>query len=212
MPTVGNPITAADANSNPAYQGQTVTPLILAQVALAQKNRLGGGNDLEDLEQYATEQILKASSDNGDMTATLLLIYNATGGNLTFVDHQDWSGHLGQFPFDPVIQNGQWCYVLHTHVGGTWAGSVGCCVYRGDAADFFMGWSDPYGGPTTGNGVYVESRGQGHWPGVADWDYMYNLVNNATSSSTDTTPPYQMFASIGTGPTPICKFILTRTT
>jgi hypothetical protein len=211
MPTAGNPITAADVSTYPEYQGKTITPLILGEAAMNQKNRLVGGNQPVDLEDYVTTSILQQSNDNGNQTATLILIYNATGGDLTFVASQDWSGHLGQFGFDPIIRNGQWCYILHTHVGGTWAGSVGCCVYRGEAADFFMGWSDPYGGPTTGNGVYVESREHGHWPGVADWDYMYNLVNDAGATSTDETTPYSMIATIGTGPTPICKFLLTRT-
>jgi len=212
MPIAGDPVTPADVISNyPEYQGKPIPPLLLAEAAMDRKNRLIGGSNPVDAEQFATTAIQKESRANGDMTATLLLIYNATGGDIKFIAAQDWSGHLGRFGFDSVIRNGQWCYILHTHVGGTWRGSVGCCVYRGDEADFFMGWSNPYGGPTTGNGVYVESREKGHWPGVASWDYMYDLVNNAGSSSTDTTPPYQMLASIGTGATPICKFILRRT-
>ncbi|HEY0038507.1 MAG TPA: hypothetical protein VGB66_17545 [Longimicrobium sp.] len=208
MPVAGNPLLAPVVSTYPENQGKTITPLILAQAAISQKNRLINDVDLED---YATASLQQQSADNGNITATLILIYNATGGNLTFFANQDWSGHVGQFGYDPLIQNGQWCYLLHTHASGTWAGSVGCCVYRGDDADFFMGWSDPYGGSSAGNGVYVESRAQGHWTGVASWDYMYNLVNAAQGTSTDDTPPYVMSGSIGAGATPICKFILQRT-
>ncbi len=208
MPTLGNPITAADVSTYPQYQDKPITPLIVSEAAMNQKNRLLGGVDLET---SATTAVQGLSQANGNMTATLIMIYNATGGDLTLQATQDWSGHRAQDGFDLLIENGQWSYMLHTHVGGTWAGSVGCCVYRGADADFFMGWSNPYGGSSSGNGVYVESRGQGHWPGVANWDFMYNLVNEAGSLSTDNTPPYSISGSIGSGATPTCKYILSRT-
>ncbi|WP_139489069.1 hypothetical protein [Brevibacillus dissolubilis] len=208
MATAGNPILEADVSTYPEYQGKTITPYILGQVALNQKNRLINGVDLED---YATSSLVSLSANNGNMTATLIMIYNATGEDLTFVDSHDWSGHLGQSPFDSIIQNGQWSYFLHTHVSGTWCGSVGCCVYRGTEKDFFMGWSDPYGGSASSDGTYVEAREHGHWVNAASWDYMYNLVNNATASSSDEQAPYKIVATIGTGATPICKFIIQRT-
>ncbi len=208
MPILGNPITAADVSTDPQYQGEIITPYIMSEAAMRQKNRLLDGVDLE---KRATDAVQSMGQANGDMLATLIVIYNATGGDLKLLSTQDWFGHRAQDGLDLLIQNGQWSTMLHTHVAGTWGGSVGCCVYQGDEADFFMGWSNPYGGSSAGNGVYVESRGHGHWPGVANWDSMYDPVNQAGAISTDNTPPYRIDGSIGSGATPICEYLLLRT-
>lgn len=88
----------------------------------------------------------------GNGVSTLVMLYNATGVRLTKVGEDDHSGKRWTWPYDNVIENGQWSVFLHVKSGWSMAGSTACLGYKLEGLDevFVIAWDTPYSGDNTG--------------------------------------------------------------
>jgi hypothetical protein len=77
----------------------------------------------------------------------MVMIYNASGADLNYLGIEDSSGHLGQWPVDSVIANGQWSVFLHVHTSGSVCGSVAVAKFTsGYGGNVNLSWETPYKG------------------------------------------------------------------
>jgi hypothetical protein len=159
----------------------------------------------------ATEALQKVNAmkeEYGNGVSSLIRIYNASGEPLVLCSSPDWHGHIGKYPIDGIIQNGQWCVFLHVKTSGTATGSSGAVVYNASQAkqDVFFSWGMPFSGD---NSVYCESREPNHWPPNGKiWDLMYKLTNNASSHTTDTWGNHRVSAACGQSSSPVVDFVI----
>nr|XP_048323130.1 23 kDa jasmonate-induced protein-like [Ziziphus jujuba var. spinosa] len=94
------------------------------------------------------------------LISTVCLIYNATGNRLTFIGSHDWEGHIGDYPYPLLLENGQWGAFLHVQTS-LYGGSIAATVYRcqdetGDFFDWMLSWYNRRNGDD--NRVYTEIR------------------------------------------------------
>ena len=181
----------------------TVTQADLASAAL-QAQSANQANARGTLNSYKQEY--------GEGVCTLVMIYNATGAPLGFRSNADSSGHIGKYPFDSTIENGQWSVFLHVHTSGTAGGSIGALGY--DIQDGGMqpvaviGWNNPLNGSSTALGDCWSSVGYTDTP----WDTVFNLTENGGASgpgnATGTKYGYAAPYSIGQTSSPILQVVV----
>lgn len=109
--------------------------------------------------------------------STLVMIYNATGTALNLRSSDDDSGHIGKYPYDAVIQNGQWSVFLHVHTSGSAAGSIGAVGYTiqddtGKVA--VIAWNNPYNSSASAFADVWSSSGF-H---ATSWDQVFDLASD----------------------------------
>ncbi|KAH7534003.1 hypothetical protein FEM48_Zijuj04G0191600 [Ziziphus jujuba var. spinosa] len=136
----GNPITDDDVKI--LYPEVTdITPKLRADVAF--RNISTNGRD-----QNAKNFVKNLKQRYGNGISALCMIFNATGGTLTYSGNKDWHGHVYESPYPAKIQNGQWGAFLHVHP--SWfAGSEAAVIYRGynndgTLCDWMLSWGIPY--------------------------------------------------------------------
>lgn len=101
----GTPITDEFIREMPEYLSYDIeiTQKQKARVALLKKNADG-----KDVKARKFVEGLKERLGHEEKNVAMCLIYNATGGPVTFVKHHTWYGHLAESPVPPRIENGQW--------------------------------------------------------------------------------------------------------
>lgn len=162
---------------------------------------------IKDAEALQKVNATKAEYGNG--VSALVRIYNACGESISLIDQHDWHGHIWKYPYDQLIQNGQWSVFLHVHSGGAMVGACGAVVYRASKAnqDIFLGWESPYSGS---NCVYVESRETGHWPGQGSWSYMQKQIEKAGTTKSEKWNKLEVNGLIGQSSSPVVDFVITH--
>ncbi|KAG6469603.1 23 kDa jasmonate-induced protein-like [Zingiber officinale] len=136
----------------------------------------------------------------GTGTSTLGMIYNATGGNLTFDLNHTWEGAVWHSPYPQIIQNGQWAGFLHVRdrlIGP----SKEAIVYRGvnnDGADreWMLAWNTSR--MNYQNRVYTDILGFG----LVNWNTIDSKMENQTNNYSTTTLGGFASGSIGAGSSP----------
>ncbi|KAI3505694.1 hypothetical protein L1887_27873 [Cichorium endivia] len=127
-----------------------------AQRALAAKNNQNADGKLDQaLQVLNLQQKAAAGGPNvATVSTTFGRVYNATGGDITYVTAHDGSGNVsGQV----TIQNGQWAVFQHVGTrGANRQGSVAALVYNiEDFGDSMIAWNNPWkkarGGNNTDN-------------------------------------------------------------
>jgi len=194
---IGSVITENIVRKDPRYaKKKTIT---LSDISTYTKEQ-GSVYDAE-----ALEKVSEMKKKYGSGVCALVRIYNACGESLSLTNTHDWHGHIGDYPFDGIIQNGEWSVFLHVHSTGAAAGSCGATVYRASKAnqDNFLGWESPFSGS---NSVYVETRETGHWPGQGSWNYMEDQIDKHNSSSISTWGVLQVNGEIAQSSSPIVNF------
>ncbi|KAG6467885.1 23 kDa jasmonate-induced protein-like [Zingiber officinale] len=144
---------------------------------------------------------LKAAYGTG--TSTLGMIYNATGGNLTFVLNHTWEGAVWRSPYAQVIQNGQWAGFLHVR-GRLMGPSKEAIVYRGvnnDGAgrDWMLAWNTSR--MNYQNRVLAEIRTAGGFLS-ANWNAIDGKMDNQANNHSTTALGGFASVSIGAGSSP----------
>ncbi|KAG6467882.1 23 kDa jasmonate-induced protein-like [Zingiber officinale] len=139
----------------------------------------------------------------GTGTSTLGMIYNATGGNLSFVLNHTWEGAVWRSPYPQVIQNGQWAGFLHVR-GRLMGPSKEAIVYRGvnnDGAgrDWMLAWNTSR--MNYQNRVYAEIHTAGGF-GSANWNAIDSKMDSQTNNYSTTALGGFASASIGAGSSP----------
>lgn len=188
----------------PQFADQTITPVILSQAAMLQMTTpVAGGKSPQE---SAIDTLNAFKDEYGMGTSALVMIYNASGEDLTLKTKYDWQGQMGKYPVDPIIANGQYSVFLHVHYGYFFGTSCGL-VFKGESEDdFLMLWYIPYVGA---NSVYVDVEAQGFWETQKALDDSYEKANDITSSSQK--DHFLITASISERETsPIVTFIVER--
>ncbi|KAL7204878.1 hypothetical protein ACSBR2_017901 [Camellia fascicularis] len=138
----GKPITEETLKGMPEYQNKTTIPRTeKAQVALKMKREVEA-----QAFEYMEENLKKEKSDGYDGVITVVHIYNATGGTITYSGNHDYSGNLVERPVD--IENGHCLLFKHKETSGKKSGSCGAVVYQGknnheEDCDWMFSWSNP---------------------------------------------------------------------
>ncbi|KAH7536706.1 hypothetical protein FEM48_Zijuj03G0014800 [Ziziphus jujuba var. spinosa] len=185
----GTPVT--DATVKLYYPDiKEITAKDRAQVAFQLKE---ADQKSENADKYVEN--LKERYGNG--IATLVTIYNATGGTLVRYKDYDFHGHIGEAPYPNEIQNGQWAAFLHVHTSGTLRGSSAAIVYSGrnsagDKIAWLNAWSNPFHGT---NCAYTEVRPTSHFDTGGVWDAVESLFK--TDNFSDNEYGGYTIASIG---------------
>jgi hypothetical protein len=138
MTLIGNVIDSTYVGGQKA--GKKVTQADLAAAALEAQSKF---------EVTARDTVNSYFTDAKVVTATMIMLYNASGAPLVFRSTYDDSGHIGQYPYDTTIGNGQWSCVLHVHASGSEGGSVGAYGYTVDDPEqngyvALLVWNSPY--------------------------------------------------------------------
>ncbi len=143
MTIVGTPVDKQLFQLQPGNGNIEPTPADLADLARTLQNDVDRGEAAKTLlNQYKQEA--------GDGISTLIMIFNGTGQELSFLGNYDDSGHIGKYPYDTEIANGQWSAVLHVKTSGAAVGSVANVAYQASGGRaFVIGWSVPFIGSST---------------------------------------------------------------
>ncbi len=138
----------------------------------------------ESNQQAAMTLVNSFKEDYGNGVSTLVMLYNATGAELALRSSDDSSGHIGKYPYDLTIQNGQWSVFLHVHTSGTAGGSVGAVGYNVEDGNTkpvaVVAWDNPYSGSPKafgdcwGSDTYAK----------ASWDFVYTRADQGGTSGT----------------------------
>ncbi|KNA19939.1 hypothetical protein SOVF_056860, partial [Spinacia oleracea] len=132
----GTPITNHTLRAMPEYSDKkSITANDRSILALEMKNAEG-----KDINARNFLESLQARF--GENVSTMCMIYNATGGSLTFVDAHNWTGRVCESPYPMVILNGQWGVFLHGRYGHEEAGSEAAVVYHGINYDWLLSFSN----------------------------------------------------------------------
>ncbi|KAI3505690.1 hypothetical protein L1887_27869 [Cichorium endivia] len=148
-----------------------------AQRALAAKNNQNADGKLDQVLLVLNQQ-QKAAAGRPNENVTFGRIYNATGGDLTYVTSFDWSGKVvGQYPM--TILNGQWAVFKHVGFRGSNhnSGSVAAVVYNiEDICESVIAWNNPPKRPGGGNNsAYCEMNEPGY-VGDRNWVEIYQKL------------------------------------
>ncbi|KAK2993849.1 hypothetical protein RJ640_027326, partial [Escallonia rubra] len=150
----GTPIDVNFCRALPEYSNtKDITRLDMARTAIKYMNA-----ERKDSNVRRYVENLKSKYGNG--ISALCVVYNATGETVTPITNHDWHGHLGEGPFPPLLQNGQWGGFLHVHPTAP-IGSAGAVVF-GDASrsyDWLLAWSVPF---ISSNTAYTMVREADH--------------------------------------------------
>lgn len=175
---LGSAVTSSILKADPRYKDAKATPLLLSSYALEQR----AATDFEVM------KVVNGIKDEyGAGASTLLRIFNASGERLFFRHDFHRRGNVWKYPFDMIIENGQWSVVLivHTAAGQSVAGGV---VYHTTqmAADLFCGWDVPYwDGPFSSghkNTVHCEIQKMDYWRDPAKREEAHDRTNNGKAS------------------------------
>ncbi|XP_015873437.3 23 kDa jasmonate-induced protein-like [Ziziphus jujuba] len=208
MGVFGNPITDETLEGLPRYEGKkTILAIDRARVALNWKN--AEGKDVRAL-QYAEN--FKATC--GVETATLCLVYNATGDTVEYAGHKDWHGCLGSAPYPIMIENGQWGVFLHRQSGKSGSGSIGAVVYRGtnaknESCDWMLAWNNPKDKDNYGNHACTEIREENHFNNDGTWKIVHDLLWKSSVERKGESNGCLSFVTIGNDDYSIFRAILT---
>lgn len=155
---LGSAITSSTLAADPRYQTAEATPALLSNYAFEQRSA-------SDFEVVKVINGMKDEYGNG--ASTLVRIFNATGERLFYQSDFHVRGNSWKYPFDAIIENGQWSLVLIVHTG-KFEGVAGGVVYRTESGpvDVFCGWDVPYfDGSFSGhkNTVHCEIQVPDYW-------------------------------------------------
>lgn len=160
---LGSAITSSTLDADPRFHKKEVTPDMLSNYAFEQRSAT-------DFEVVKVINGMKDEYGNG--ASTLVRIFNATGERLFYQSAFNLRGNSWKYPFDAIIENGQWSLVLIVHTG-KFEGVAGGVVYRTEktATDVFCGWDVPYFDGLFSehkNTVHSEIQAPGYWdkPGI----------------------------------------------
>lgn len=143
MTILGIAIDKSYVSSMPEYLNKEIGPKELGDVALRAR---------ADKQLEATKLANGYKEEYGNGISTEFLFYNASGYRLRFHDKTDGSGHIGKYPYDTTIENGQWSVVLHTKTSAAGTGSVAVVEYEIEGADKLrlrLAWHTPFMGTNT---------------------------------------------------------------
>ncbi|KAM7497480.1 hypothetical protein LguiA_021894 [Lonicera macranthoides] len=205
----GTPIDIDTLKGMPEYRDKTIQRSDMAEVARDLMHAEGKDTNCQ-------RYVDNLSNSYGTGVKTLCTIYNATGDDITYVLSHDWHGEVADRPYPMTIQNGQWGGFLHVHPTGMPIGSAGAVVYRGINAigrpmNWLLSWSVPWSTLFGGsNRVLTEIREDGHYQ-EDNWNYIYNMLENASRTSTDFVYYCKSTTSIGTSNAPSYTAVLTIT-
>jgi hypothetical protein len=126
----------------PEFAGKNPTPLDCGRYALA---------SMENYQKLADENVNGMKDEYGDGVSTLVMIYNASGRDVIINSLDNKYGRIGDWPYDPVIANGQWSVFLHVKKTSAASGSqatLGCAV---DAVPgtLSISWDTPWAAGST---------------------------------------------------------------
>jgi hypothetical protein len=138
----GTKIDASVLSALPQYADKNITPKDLGEYA---------AGTMADHQKDADDNVNGMKQEYGNGISTLVMIYNASGYQLQRMDEVDTHGHVGDWPLDTYIENGQWSVFLHVHSSGAAVGSEGYCDYSlvGTADTVRFSWASPYTGSNT---------------------------------------------------------------
>lgn len=142
---------------------------------------------------------------------TAVMIYNATGTTLSFRSTSDSSGEIWKYPYDTLIQNGQWSVFLHKSATGAATGSIALLAYNiedhNNTPVAVLGWNVPETGDNSAWGDCWNSTGFAREPWSKLFDDLDNggLTGNGNGTSGN---GYSVPYSIGTGGKPIAQFMV----
>lgn len=176
----------------PEFDGKERKDITQGDLARVSRDEKGSS------QKSAMDLVNAYKEEYGNGVSTLIVIYNSTGDPLLLDQNYDKSGHIGKYPYDTRIENGQWSSILHVHTSSTMRGSVAAIRYRiGNSENFFsLGWSTPY---TGNNRCYVEvAEGVQAAPASAVSD----RADEAEETCTSKAGLYYADASIGNNSSP----------
>jgi hypothetical protein len=157
-------------------------------------------------------QAMKNAYGNG--VSTLVTIANGTGGPMNIRDSADSSGHIWNYPYPPVIDDGQIGCFLHVHTSGTAGGSIGAVQYylspssdgtnqpssaTGNA--FIFAFSTPY---SSSNSVLVVDNSSL----TSSYSSVFSSLSKAAETCNVNSSGFQVTGSIGQGSSPQCNFVV----
>ncbi|KAH7536690.1 23 kDa jasmonate-induced protein [Ziziphus jujuba] len=185
----GKPVTDATVKFYYPHK-KVITAKDRAQVAFQLK-------EADEKSVNADKYVENLKERYGNGIATLVTIYNATGGTLVRYKDYDFHGHIGEVPYPNEIQNGQWAAFLHVHTAWTLRGSSAAIVYSGsnnagDKVAWLNAWSNPHHGT---NYAYTEVRPTSHYDTGGVWDAVESLFK--TDNFSDNSNGGYTIASIG---------------
>ncbi|KAK2980795.1 hypothetical protein RJ640_003021 [Escallonia rubra] len=171
----GTPIDVNFCRALPEYSNtKDITRLDMARTAIKYMNA-------ERKDSNVRRYVENLKSKYGDGISALCVVYNATGETVTPITNHDWHGHLGEGPFPPLLQNGQWGGFLHVHPTAP-IGSAGAVVF-GDASrsyDWLLAWSVPF---ISSNTAYTMVREADHHDDTV-WGTVQDKLGNIETSPT----------------------------
>ncbi|KAI3690487.1 hypothetical protein L2E82_48528 [Cichorium intybus] len=173
-----------------------------AQRALAAKNNQNADGKLDQALLVLNQQqkAAAAGTNVATVSTTFGRVYNATGGDITYVTSHDWSGNAaGQYPV--TIQNGQWAVFQHVGTrGANRQGSVAALVYNiEDFGDSMFAWNNPWKKARGGNNTaYCEMNDPGYFDDC-DWDEIYEKLMASGTESQSAMEGYATKVSIDAG-------------
>ncbi|CAA0830706.1 Unknown protein [Striga hermonthica] len=191
----GNPVT--DETVRLVFPNlTTITATNRAEVALLYMNA-------EEKSTNVSKFVHNLKEAYGTGTSTLGMIYNATGGNLSFVLSNTWEGDMWRSPYPHVIQNGQWAGFLHVR-GRLMGPSKEAIVYRGQnntgaSRDWMLCWNTTR--MNSQNNVYAEIRTAGSFAS-ANWKTIDNNMDRNTNNFSTTMNGGFASVSVGAGSSP----------
>lgn len=172
---LGSAVTKAVLQTDPRYQKGEITLDMLSNYALEQR----AATDSDVM------KVLNGVKDEyGSGASTLIRIFNASGERLFLREDFHLRGNTWKYPFDMIIENGQWLVALVVK-NGTMEGVAGGVVYHSATADMFFGWDVPYVDATLRghkNTVYSEIRHLKNWDRKPAREEAHRATNKAAAS------------------------------
>lgn len=204
---LGSAVTDSTLKTDPRYINELkLTEKLLSSYALEQRAST----------DYEVMKVVNGMKDEyGAGTSNLLRIFNASGERLFLRDAYHVRGNTWKYPFDMVIENGQWSVVLIVHTAYV-EGMAGGVVYRteNNPKDIFCGWDIPYVGRNT---VKAEIREVDYWKESANRTATHKAVNSGPSifrseaASSALPHEYKVTMQIANGTSPVTDVIFGRT-
>ncbi len=207
---LGSAVTPSLLRTDPRYEKDDITSKMLSSYALEQRS----ATDAEVM------KVINGMKDEyGVGASTLIRIFNASGERLFLRGDFHVRGNSWKYPFDTIIENGQWSLALVVHTGSM-EGVAGGVVYHTATADLFCGWDVPYfDGSIRGhkNTVYGEIRKPQYWDQQAQRDEVHKRTNKAAASCKASGPGtgddavYRVAVLTAAGTSPITDITIGRT-
>lgn len=202
---VGHEVDADFVKSNSQPADAEVTPLLLSQAAFRQQTALYDGKN--SLQQAAYQAAHTIKENYGAGVCTVVMIYNACGEPIYLAGNHYWYGHIGEFPVDYRIGNGQYSVFLHIKYGILYT-SEGALIYMNSmGTNFIVAWDNPFLGE---NKVYALIRNDEDYYSTDPWLMLENkLIQSGQDTVTDDTM-FTIYSNVGQGTSPIATFTILR--